>query len=560
MDRLRILILGGYGTFGGRLAQLLADDTRLELLIAGRSRSAAEKFCAALPPGAARSAVVFDRDGDAAAQLRQCQPDLVIDSTGPFQHYGAQSYRLIEACIATRLPYLDLADGADFVAGVDAFDDRAKQAGIFVISGVSSFPALTAAVVRALSKGMTRLDSVAAGIAPSPYAGVGLNVIRAITSYAGKPIQHLKDGQLRTGYPLIDSMRFTIAPPGTLPLHSTRFSLVDVPDLKALPLLWPELKSVFVGAGPVPAVLHRGLSLLAWLVRLRLLPSLVPLSPLFHRVINTLRWGEHRGGMFVELAGQDAGGSPLRRSWHLLAEGSDGPLIPSMAAAALVRRMLDGRSPAPGARSAVTELELADYEFFFVGRQIVTGQREDRDLPVQPLYRRVLQSGFDALSPAVRAMHDATTSRRVAGTASVERGKGLLANVLARLMRFPKTARQIPVEVTFTVTPGREVWLRNFGGERFHSVQTVGGGRSDRLLIERFGPVSVALAAVVENRQLKLIVRRWSVLGIPMPRWLAPGGHGIASEIDGRFNFDVEIAVPLLGPLVRYRGWLAPTA
>jgi len=34
---LRILILGGYGTFGGRLARLLADDSRLTLLIAGRS-------------------------------------------------------------------------------------------------------------------------------------------------------------------------------------------------------------------------------------------------------------------------------------------------------------------------------------------------------------------------------------------------------------------------------------------------------------------------------------------------------------------------------------------
>ncbi|MBP1859625.1 uncharacterized protein YbjT (DUF2867 family) [Rhizobium herbae] len=30
-ERLRILILGGYGTFGGRLARLLADEPRLLL-------------------------------------------------------------------------------------------------------------------------------------------------------------------------------------------------------------------------------------------------------------------------------------------------------------------------------------------------------------------------------------------------------------------------------------------------------------------------------------------------------------------------------------------------
>ena len=32
----RVLILGGYGNFGGRLAQLLAHDARLTLLITGR--------------------------------------------------------------------------------------------------------------------------------------------------------------------------------------------------------------------------------------------------------------------------------------------------------------------------------------------------------------------------------------------------------------------------------------------------------------------------------------------------------------------------------------------
>jgi NAD(P)-dependent dehydrogenase (short-subunit alcohol dehydrogenase family) len=48
---LKILILGGYGTFGGRLAQLLADEARLTVVIAGRSRAKAEAFCAGLSSG-----------------------------------------------------------------------------------------------------------------------------------------------------------------------------------------------------------------------------------------------------------------------------------------------------------------------------------------------------------------------------------------------------------------------------------------------------------------------------------------------------------------------------
>jgi len=34
---LTILIVGGYGTFGGRLAQLLAEQAELTLIIAGRA-------------------------------------------------------------------------------------------------------------------------------------------------------------------------------------------------------------------------------------------------------------------------------------------------------------------------------------------------------------------------------------------------------------------------------------------------------------------------------------------------------------------------------------------
>ncbi len=44
MSTTRVLILGGYGTFGRRLAQLLADEPRLTLIIAGRARDKAEDF------------------------------------------------------------------------------------------------------------------------------------------------------------------------------------------------------------------------------------------------------------------------------------------------------------------------------------------------------------------------------------------------------------------------------------------------------------------------------------------------------------------------------------
>ena len=60
--------------------------------------------------------------------------------------------------------------------------------------------------------------------------------------------------------------------------------------------------------------------------------------------------------------------------------------------------------------------------------------------------------------------------------------------------------------------------------------------------------------------KLRLVVRRWSAFGVPLPLALAPRGEAFESADDGRFNFHVEIGLPLIGLIVRYRGWLVPQA
>ena len=64
----------------------------------------------------------------------------------------------------------------------------------------------------------------------------------------------------------------------------------------------------------------------------------------------------------------------------MIAEAADGPFIPSMAVAALVRRCLAGRKPAAGARPASGELDLPDYEELFRARTIYSGRRELGDI------------------------------------------------------------------------------------------------------------------------------------------------------------------------------------
>jgi len=126
--RLKVLILGGYGTFGGRLAHLLADEPRVTLIIAGRSVAKAAAFCGSLrAPRAEFMPLAFDRDGDVERQLRESAPDMVVDASGPFQIYR-DSYRVVQACLALGVHYLDLADGSEFVKGIAQFDGETRRA------------------------------------------------------------------------------------------------------------------------------------------------------------------------------------------------------------------------------------------------------------------------------------------------------------------------------------------------------------------------------------------------------------------------------------------------
>lgn len=556
---LRVLIVGGYGVFGSRLVQLLSDEARLTLIVAGRSAARAKSLCATIGGDATLIATAFDRNGNLSAQIEQIGPDIIVDASGPFQGYGDDPYRVVRAALKLGIHYMDLADASGFVEGIVQFDAEAKKRGLFLLSGVSSFPVLTAAVVRHLAQGLARVDTITGGIAPSPYAGVGPNVIRAISSYAGKSVPLTRNGQPSTGHGLAETRRYTICPPGRLPLGNRLFSLVDVPDLHVLPQQWPGLRAIWIGAGPVPEILHFGLNLLASSVRFKLLPSLSFLAPIFHRAMNILQWGEHRGGMFVSIEGVTENGTHTTRSWHLHAEGDDGPLIPSMAIEAIIRKCLSNAYPPAGARPAVAELELADYDAMFQRRKIFTGTRARITATDEPvLYKRVLGDSWNQLPLQIREMHEFSGAQTAEGSAEVTRGRNILSRLIGWVFRFPQQGRDLPVQVKFTSDGDRETWTRQFGTHSFSSHQVEGKGRSDRLVEEIFGPFSFGLALVVSEQRLSFVVRRWTFFGLPMPTALAPSGNSFESAVDGRFQFHVEICMPLIGLIVRYVGNLQP--
>ena len=77
-------------------------------------------------------------------------------------------------------------------------------------------------------------------------------------------------------------------------------------------------------------------------------------------------------------------------------------------------------------------------------------------------------------------------------------------------------------------------------------------------LVERFGPIRFAMRLTPVPEGLIQPFSRWWIGPLPMPKFLLPRGVAREYEAEGRFHFDVPIALPLVGLLIHYRGWLVP--
>ena len=119
----------------------------------------------------------------------------MIDAAGPFQTYGEDPYRVARAAVRAGCHSLDLADDAGFVAGIARLDAEARAAGVSVISGASSVPAISAAALDELTRGLDSVSVVGSAILPGNRAPRGLSVVRAIAGQAGQPLDLWRGGR-----------------------------------------------------------------------------------------------------------------------------------------------------------------------------------------------------------------------------------------------------------------------------------------------------------------------------------------------------------------------------
>ncbi|WP_439478504.1 DUF4166 domain-containing protein [Brevundimonas sp.] len=540
----RVLVIGAGGVFGSRLCEGLLRDG-FEVVAAGRDRrrteAVAARFRLAFPQGRI-DVVTLDVATLTAAELKTTGADIVADTAGPFQ--GAEP-TTARAAIAAGLSYVDLADGRDFVAAFPALNATAKAAGVAALTGCSSTPALSNAVLDRLTEGWREVVSIEAAISPGARAPRGLSAMRAILSWLGRPVRVFEGDEWTTRQGWSGLYRRDFGRAGR-----RLVSLCETPDLDLFPALYaPRQRALFL-AGLEPAAAHLGAWVLAGLVRLLRFDP-VPLAGLLVQVSG---WasviGSDRGAMRVEALGVDGEGCAARGVWRLVAEPGEGPVTPSLPALAAIKAIAAGRIE-PGARACVGVMTLED----IVAEMAPHGLATETVVERGAIFARAIGPGFDGLPPAVRALHETPGRSLWRGEAMTEGAAGPMAAMIARIMGFPTAQAACSAEVAIHADGERSVWRRRIGCHAFASVLSTPrpGGR----VRERFGPLSMELRLTPEGGRLVYRVEGWRLGPIRLPSGLAPSTRA-HEEVDaeGRFVFDVQISLPLIGRLVRYRGWL----
>jgi len=353
--RRSVLILGAFGTFGRLIAGTLAQTTDLPIIAAGRHLpEAREEF----RPGI--RALAIDSSTLCAAALKQLDPAVLIDTVGPFQ---TRDRKLAEACISLGIHYLDLADGREFVGNVCALDAAAREHNVLVVSGASTVPALSSAVIENLASAFSTIEEIHIGIAPGYSGPRGLATIRSVLGYVGRPIPVWRQAKMGCARGWGDTRRYRYP----RPVGRRNLSLIDVPDTSLIPLRYPGVRLLAIRAGHEVPLVHHALRMLGVLVRIGLIRDLAGHAQLMQRAAAWFDgFGSNNGAMHVQLRGRGNDGRLQSRTWTLVAENGDGPRIPTMAAVLLTKKLLNipGFAPiaARGAMPAANLLTLREFE------------------------------------------------------------------------------------------------------------------------------------------------------------------------------------------------------
>ena len=366
-----------------RLCARLARLPGVRLVLAGRNVAKLAQLRDDLlhnNPDATLESVTLDiTEPDFAATLLKIQPDLVLHLAGPFQE---QDYSVARACITAGCNYIDMADGREFVRGFLALDAAARERSVSLITGASTVPGFSAALIDAFAPRFTVLEKLTYGISAGLKTGLGRATLQAVLSYCGKSYDVLHDGRMQTIHGLGHPRHHTYPPP------VGRRALVDcdIPDHALFPTRYPTLRTMNFGSCIDAAGLAKILDLMRWGVMHEWVCDWNFLGGCIMPFMRVMKiFGSRDSGFFMHMDGIGHDGAPLRLTCEIGAADSSGLEIPVTPVMLLVKRWLhDGGFP-HGAYPCLDLFTLRDFA------------AELADYPIRWYVNQTLRQGSDLL-------------------------------------------------------------------------------------------------------------------------------------------------------------------
>ncbi|HET6494761.1 MAG TPA: saccharopine dehydrogenase NADP-binding domain-containing protein [Thermoleophilia bacterium] len=346
-----VLVLGGYGTTGRMLSELLLEWSDVDVVVAGRDLGRAERAAGQLAvryPGRV-SARVADASDAASLDEAFAGVDLVAVAASVLAHADV----VIEAALRAGIDYFDLLlPGAIKHVALERLRPRIETDGRCFITDGGIHPGLSAPVIRTLAPAFARLERVEVGALlrvdwPSYRFSVS-TIQEFVDELLEYRMEALRDG-VWTKLAWQDGMRtFDFG----LPFGRERCAVMAMEELRGLPGYIPSLRDcAFYVAGFNPVV--DNLIMPLGYAAVKAAPGVLglPYARLLTWALRTFSRPPYGTIWQIEAEGESAGGPSAagrRTRAGLRLIHPDGYWLTAATAVACLLQYLDGSLRVPG--------------------------------------------------------------------------------------------------------------------------------------------------------------------------------------------------------------------
>ena len=347
MNEESIVILGGYGSTGWRIAQLLLQETAVNVVLAGRNRDKAQAEAERLNksyPGKRAGGAYADAAEPAGLKTLFSEASMVVVASSTAEYTADVAGAAMEAGI----DYLDVLYSTKKMAILQDMATAIETAGCCFITDGGFHPGLPAALIRYVAGEYDRLSSALVGsVIKADWAALDL-VPETMTEFVAEfmDFQGLvyRDGAWRKAgaMAMINPQKMDFGEP-----FGRQYGLpMFLEEMRVIPKLYPEIKETAFFVGGLNWFVDWLLSPVIMLSQ-RISPerSARPLGRLMYWGLRTFSRPPYGTLLKVEAQGEKAG---HELAINLTVAHEDGYAFTAIPAVACLLQLLDGSIRKPG--------------------------------------------------------------------------------------------------------------------------------------------------------------------------------------------------------------------